>query len=523
MDSDSGLAGDGLREPTTEDLDTASRLLPRPTRTVVRWVGLVMGPGLALIAYLVLASSATSLSQPGRGTAAVGIWMAVWWLTEAVEIPVTALLPLLLFPLVGATSIGAASAPYANELVFLFLGGFVLALSMQRWGLDSRIALLTFRTVGERPHNIIGGFMVATAVMSMWVSNTATVAMMMPIAVAVGGLVHRIGNDDSDDRKGTNGFTVALLLGVAYAASIGGMATIIGSPPNLFVVSFIRDRFGTEIGFVQWMMMAVPLVAIFLPIGWLLLTRLLHPVGRDPIPGAAALAAERYARLGPPKRGEWVTLVVFSLTALAWMTRPLLAGITVGGFRPLAGLTDTGIAIAAAVALFVIPVDPARRVFTMDWNTARDLPWGILILFGGGLSLAAAVEANGVSSFLGAQAGVVAGLSPLIVVASVALVVVLLTELTSNTATTATLAPILAGVAPAIGIHPYLVLVPVAMAASAAFMLPVATPPNAIVFASERITIPQMARAGVWMNLVGLILITATAMVVVPAVLGIPR
>lgn len=489
MNSDARLTPDRSREPTTDDVDTASGLLPRPTRRALQWAGLVVGPGLALVTYVTLAASVTSLSQPGRATAAVGVWMAVWWLTEAVELPVTALLPILLFPLVGAATIGEASAPYANELIFLFMGGFLLA----------------------------------TAVMSMWVSNTATVAMMMPIAVAVGGLVYRSAEDSPDDGNGTARFTVALLLGVAYSASIGGMATIIGSPPNLFVVSFIRDRFGTEIGFVQWMLMAVPLVAVFLPLGWLLLTRLLYPVGRDPIPGAATLAAERYAQLGPPKRGEWVTLVVFSLTAVAWMTRPLLAGIEFGGVRPLEGLTDTGIAIAAAVALFVIPVDPARRIFTMDWNTARRLPWGILILFGGGLSLAAAVETNEVSSFLGAQAGVMAGLSPLLVVGSVAVVVVLLTELTSNTATTATLAPILAGVAPAIGVHPYLVLVPVAMAASAAFMLPVATPPNAIVFASERITIPQMARAGVWMNLAGIILITTAAMLLVPAVLGIPR
>lgn len=522
MNSDGRVTSDIAPEPATDDLETASRLVPRPTtRTVVQWAGLVAGPVLALGSYYAL--EASSLSQPGRATAAVAVWMAVWWLTEAVEIPVTALLPLLLFPLVGAASIGEASAPYANELIFLFLGGFVLALSMQRWGLDTRIALFTFRTVGERPHHIIGGFMVATAVMSMWVSNTATVAMMMPIAVAVGGLVGGIGTDGSDSGKETTGFTVALLLGVAYSASIGGMATIIGSPPNLFVVSFIRDRFGTEIGFVQWMLMAVPLVAVFLPLGWLLLTRILHPVGRDPIPGAAALAAERYARLGPPKPGEWVTLVVFSLTAMAWMTRPLLVSIEVGGVNPLGGLTDTGIAIAAAVALFVIPVDPARRIFTMDWNTARRLPWGILILFGGGLSLAAAIEVNGVGSFLGAQAAAVAGLPPLIVVGSVALVVVLLTELTSNTATTATLAPILAGMAPAVGVHPYLVLIPVAMAASAAFMLPVATPPNAIVFASERITIAQMARAGIWLNLVGVILITVTAMLLVPAVLGVGR
>jgi solute carrier family 13 (sodium-dependent dicarboxylate transporter), member 2/3/5 len=515
-----------VSEVAREELEAAGRAGRLLSRSTVKWFGLVAGPLLALLTYLLLpetyatADGTAQLSAAGRSTAAVGVWMAVWWLTEAVDVPVTALLALVLLPLTQATTIAQASAPYAHPLVFLFLGGFLLALSMQRWGLDERIALMTLRLVGDRPRNIVGGFMLATALMSMWVSNTATVAMMLPIALSVAALVRRVRRGASSDDAEGKRFAVALLLGIAYAASIGGLGTIIGTPPNLFVASFIADHFGREIAFVEWMLLAMPLVAVFLPLGWWLLTRVLYPVSGDRLPDASRLTRERFDELGPVKAGEWASFIAFCLAAFLWVFRPLLEGIEVGGRQPLAGLSDTGIAVAAGLVLFVVPVDVRERVFAMDWETARRLPWGILILFGGGLSLAAAVQANGVSEFLGHQASRAGTLPTLLVVASVATVVIFLTELTSNTATTAALVPVLAAVAPGIGVDAYLLIVPVALAASAAFMMPVATPPNAIVFGSGQLSIPQMARAGIWMNLLSIVLVTATAMLLVPVVLG---
>jgi solute carrier family 13 (sodium-dependent dicarboxylate transporter), member 2/3/5 len=470
-------------------------------------------------AYQTADGTVAPLPPAARATAAVGVWMATWWLTEAVHVSVTALLPIVLLPLLGARTIEDATAPYAHPLIFLFLGGFLLALSMQHWELDRRVALVTLRLVGDRPRNIVGGMMVATALMSMWVSNTATVAMMLPIALSVTALIDRMQNPEGSGEAPV-AFPVALLLGIAYGASIGGTGTIIGTPPNLFVASFIRERFGLDIAFVQWMLLAMPMVILFLPLGWLLLTRVLYPVPAGRLPGGRALVEDEYRALGTASRGEWATLGVFTATALAWVTRPLLVQLEVAGTQPLRGLTDTGIAVAAGVALFVIPVRPSERTFVMNWDTARQLPWGILLLFGGGLSLAAAIDETGVSAFLGHQAAVVGPLPILLLVGLVATGVIFLTELTSNTATTAALVPILAAIAPSLGVDPFQVIVSVALAASAAFMMPVATPPNAIVFGSGHITMPQMIRAGFWMNLISIALVTATVVLLVPVVLG---
>ncbi len=489
------------------------------TRSVVQWSGLIAGPVLAGLCYLLLpqqyADAATGtmvpLSGPGRMTLAVMTWMAVWWLTEAIDISATALLPIALLPVLGAATIGGATAPYADNLIFLFLGGFLLALSMQRWGLDRRIALITLRLVGDRPRSMIAGIMAATAVMSMFVSNTATAAMMLPIALSVVHLLRR-GNESDVHRSN---FAVCMMLGIAYAASIGGIGTKIGTPPNGIVLGFIEQNYGHTIDFVSWFKVGLPLVAVFLPLTWLLLTRVIYPVPRGRIEGARELIAAEYARLGSTSPGEWATFIVFTLTALAWIFRPLLA------HHLLPGLSDAGIAIAAALTLFVIPVDRGSRTFALNWDTARTVPWGILILFGGGLSLAAAVKANGVAEFIGNQAVGFGGRVPAIVlVLSVTATVIFLTELTSNTATTATLVPILAALAPGLGVDPYLLIVPAAIAASCAFMMPVATPPNAIVFGSGYLSIPQMCKAGLWLNLVGIVLITMLAFAVIVPFLG---
>ncbi len=447
-------------------------------------------------------------SAAGRATAAVAAWMALWWMTEAVHVSVTALLPIALFPLVRARSITEATASYGHPLIFLFLGGFVLALAMQRWGLHRRIALNILRIVGTKPRFLMGGFMFATAGLSMWLSNTATTAMMLPIAISVAALTSR-------------GMGGALMLGIAYAASIGGIGTIIGTPPNALLIAYLQDHVGREIGFLEWMTVGIPVVVVMLPLTWWLLCLVALPKGAGRLQGSDRVVAREHAKLGRMSRGESLALVVFLLTAAAWVTRKyVLTEIEIGGFRPLGGLTDHGIAIIAAVTLFVLPVNISRREFVMDWATARHLPWDTLLLFGGGLSLAAAIAANGVGDLIGAQVAGLAAVPGWVLVLIVVAIMIFLTELTSNMATTATMIPILAGVAVGIGMDPVVLIVPATIAASCAFMLPVATPPNAIVFGSGYVTIPQMVRAGFWLNLAGIVVITLLTYAVIVPLLG---
>jgi sodium-dependent dicarboxylate transporter 2/3/5 len=486
----------------------------------VRWAGLVAGPLVGLGTYLLLPGAELGaagdvirgLTREGRVTGGVGALMAVWWLTEALPLSATALLPIALLPLLGARTIREATAPYADPVIFLFMGGFILGLGMQRWGLHRRIALRTILLVGTQPRMLIAGFMLASAVMSMWVSNTATVAMMLPIGISVIHLVFaRLGREyppgepPAPEAEGAN-FATALMLGIAYAASIGGVGTLIGTPPNVILKGYIARTYGQEIGFAAWLWVGLPLVAVFLPLAWLYLTSAAFPVRLRRIPGGREMIQGELRGLGRMNRGEWAVFVVFTCTALAWILRPQLVALT-----GLTGLTDEGIAVAAAGALFLIPVNVRGRTFAMDWETASKLPWGILILFGGGLSLAGAIQANGVDRFIGRGFAALAGVPPLLIVLAVALGVIFLTELTSNTAVTNTMMPVLggAGAAAALGVDAVFLLVPAAIAASYAFMLPVATPPNAIVFGSGYVRLPQMVRAGFWLNLIGVLLVTA--------------
>lgn len=471
----------------------------------------MLGPVLAAAAYALLpdayrdgAGHGVAFSHAGRVTAALAVWMATWWMTEAIPIYATALLPLAVLPLLRARSMKDAAAPYAHELIFLFLGGFLVALAMQRWGLHRRLALTALRWVGDRPANMVGGFMAVSAGLSMWVSNTATAIMLLPVATSVIEVV----GDGGEHREEIRPFALALLLGIAYGASIGGIATPIGTPPNLFLLSYIQAELGIEISFLRWMAIGVPLVVCFLPLTWLLLTRWLYPMRMPRIEGGAERVRRALAELGPMSWGERCVLAVFAVACTLWVTRPLLVRLELFGVHPLAGLRDAGIAMLCALALFVIPVDRRRGEFVLDWQTALGVPWGILLLFGGGLSLAAAIGANGVAELLGAQVAGFAGISSLWVVLAVVTGIVFLTELTSNTATAATLIPILASLAPGLGLHPLLLAVPAGIAASCAFMLPVATPPNAIVFASGHVSIAQMARAGLWLNLGAAVVIT---------------
>lgn len=508
---------------------------------ILRRFGLVLGPVAALLLYFSLPNHYVGLTgeratfaPAGQATLAVMLWMAVWWLTEPVHITVTALLPLALFPLFGVATMTSAAAPYANPMIFLFMGGFLLAISMQYWGLGTRIALMTLRSVGTRPRQMVGGFMAVTAVLSAFVSNTATAAMMLPIAISVIVLVsnqHRSATPgeatDGQDTFGRN-FAVCLMLGIAYAASIGGIATIIGTPPNVFLVGFLRNTidpaYRMELSFAQWLLIGVPFAAIFLPLTWFLLTRVLCPIHGKPIPGGKDLILRQLKQLGLPNAGEWTTFIVFLFAAFFWIAQPWLKELNLawGGhaFQPFANLSDPMIAIGAALLLFVIPSRSERQPFVLVWENAKDIPWGVLLLFGGGLSLADAVAKNGVAEFFGAQATHFAAVPTFLLIVLVAVGMTFLTELTSNTATTATLLPVLAGMAPGLGIHPYALVFPATIAASCAFMLPVATPPNAIVFGSGRVTLIQMAKAGLWLNLIGVGLISILTWLVIIPLMG---
>ncbi len=500
----------------------------------IRRAGIFAGPVLAAVTFALLPESyatgpATTVefTPAGRATLAMVAWMATWWMTEAVDIEVTALLPVTLFPLLGITSLAKASAPYASDVIFLFLGGFILGLAIERWGLDRRIAFFTLRLTGTRPAAMTGGFMLATAFLSMWISNTACAAMMIPIAISVIELVARSrtghglreasgAGEDSGERR----FATGLLLGIAYASSIGGIATLIGSPPNGIAARFIAQTYGREITFLDWMGFGIPFTVVFLPIAWLILTKVLFPARFDEVPGGREMIAAEYAKLGPLSRGEAVTLAVFAGAAFLWIFGGLLRDIESGGVHPLAGLTDSGVAMLAALALFLVPVDRDRGVRAMDWESARHLPWGVLVLFGGGLSLAAAVEANGVSAFIGQATRGLAVLPALALLAAVVTITVFLSEVTSNTAQVATMTPVLAAMAPALGLDPQALVIVCALGASSAYMMPVGTPPNAIVFGTGLVRMPQMMKAGFILNLAGIVVITAIGWWLIPRLLA---
>lgn len=462
-------------------------------------IGFFAGPLVAAAVYALV-----PLEPGGRATAAIGAWMAVWWMTEAIPLPATALLPAVAFPLTGALSAGAALRPYASGVVFLFMGGFMIGLAMQRWKLHLRIALTLVRLVGTTPRLLIGGFMLATAALSMWISNTATAIMLLPVGVSVIDLLRTHVNEAD---PAFVRFAAMLMLAIAYAASIGGLGTLIGSPPNLVFANFVGNELGRPVTMLTWMRVGVPLVLVMLPLAWLWLTR--GMTLKVPAAARAEIDAE-LGRLAPMSRGERVVGVVFVLTALAWILRPQLNALP-----GLARLDDTLIALTAALALFVIPVDWRRRVFALDWDTAVKLPWGILLLFGGGLSLAAAIGANGVDAWLASGFAGLGGVAPIWVLLAVASLVIFVTELSSNTATANTFIPVLSAAAIGLGIEPMPVLMAAALAASCAFMLPVATPPNAIVFASGRVTIARMATTGFGLNLIAIAAIVAVTRVFV--------
>ena len=478
--------------------------------SAIKQIGLWIGP-LAFLLMLLTSDSQEAMSREAWLVAGVGIWMATWWSTEAIPVAATAFIPLVSFPVLQVLPVKAVAQSYAHPTIFLFMGAFVLALAVEKWSLHRRIALTVLSKTGTDGRKLILGFMLAAALLSMWMTNTSTAMMLLPIAVSVAAMVAEksVGVSDADKRR----FQVSLLLGLAYATTIGGMSTIIGTPPNVLLAGFVEETYGRQIAFFDWMLIGLPLALVLLPLGWFVLTRIAFRVDVPASPEAAEVIRDMRIQMGVMSAPERRVGLLFLMVVTLWMSRKWLN--TLSG---LEGLSDAGIVMAAALLLFVIPSEKGSASRLMDWDDVARLPWGVLILFGGGLALAAQVSGSGLAVWLGESLLPVANLGTLVLVVAAAGLVVFLTELTSNLATTATFLPVIAAIAAQSGIEPLVLCVPVTLAASCAFMLPVATPPNAIVFSSGVLTIPEMVRAGFFMNLVALVVLTLLATLAVPLV-----
>lgn len=468
-------------------------------------IGLYLGPILFLLILFFL--SPEGMSPEALAMLAVTVWVATWWITEAIPIAATSLLPLVLLPTLGALPIINTASSYSHPMVLLYMGGFMIAMAIEKWNLHKRIALNIILFIGTNIQRIILGFMLATAFLSMWISNTATSLMMLPIAIAVVTQLTPGNKDIKPNRIGQ-----ALMLGIAYAASIGGVATLIGTPTNIILAGVIKEMYGYDISFSQWMIFGLPISLILLFICWVYLVRFAYPFERDfTIDGGKEEIQNQLALLGAmsveEKRVSWV----FGLVSFSWIMRSLL----LQDFIP--ALDDTIIAIAGVILLFVLP-SSQNSTKLLDWKTAESIPWGILLLFGGGLALAEGFKVTGLASWIGTQFAfldfIAFGLFLLIIIAAVNF----LTEITSNVATASMILPILAAVSYSMGVHPYGLMVGATLAASCAFMLPVATPPNAVVFGSGYLSIPDMFRAGLWMNLISILVITLFTLYYLPLV-----
>ena len=478
-------------------------------------IPLVLGPSLALLLYFLLPEQYTSsagtlevFSHSGRACAGIVLWMAIWWFTEAVPIAVTSLLPIVLFPMFGVMGSSDTLKEYANGTIFLFLGGFLIAAGIARWHLDRRIALLTIRLVGTKPQQIILGLLLATSFISAWVSNTATAAMMVPIALAVLKVVRSTREDVPIDQAEHN-FGICVLLAVAYGASLGGVLTLIGTPPNGIFARFVEQTYGTPVNFLDWMLIAFPIVLVMVVVTHLLMTKVLFRELVSELPGGKEWVMHEYSKLGPMSRGEKIVLTVFVSAALLWCFGPMIRAIQIGDLMPFKPLSDTVIAMTAGIILFVIPVDNKHGIHALDWSSASEtVAWDVLLLFGGGLSMAAAIQKTGLADIIGAQATFLSALPEATAIGGLTTLTVFASEFTSNTALAATMMPLVSAVADSTGMHPEALLVATTFGASLAFMMPVGTPPNAIIFGTGRIRIGEMIKAGFWLNVCGILVVT---------------
>ena len=461
---------------------------------------------------MLVAGPPEGLNFAAWATGALMLWMAVWWATEPIPIPVTSLLPLIILPLVDAGSPKQIGAGYADHIVLLLLGGFIVALSIERWDLHKRIALNVVAAIGASPRTLIAGFMIATALLSMWISNTATTLMMVPIALSAASALK--------DESGK--FVTALLLGVCYAASIGGAGTPIGTPTNLIAVDWLQTNAAANISFLEWMSFGIPAVCLLIPVAWWVVTRGVHKAGNSDA-AIAEIQTQKHA-LGRMTVPERRVALIFALVAVLWVSRRwTVQGLEAMGWETLSQYSgaqvDMMIAMLGAVLVFVVPAGAGQNRSLLDWNEAKKLPWGVLLLFGGGIALGRAVRDTGLSLWIGDQLTALSVLPPIFFIAVVVALVIFLTELTSNVATMTTLAPILGALAVAIGATPSSLLAPAAVAASCAFMLPVATAPNAIIYATDKVPIGQMIQHGLRINLIGIAIITAIGFWLAPLVL----
>jgi len=458
-------------------------------------IGLFAGPLLALFIFL-LDPGADALQTK---VLCIAAWMLVWWVLETVELYVTAMLPMVLFPMLGVMSVPDTFVPYANPIIFLFLGGFILALAMEERRLHERIAFGLLRLTGTKPAGIVLGFMLATWAVAMWISNTATAVMLLPIAISIIQLLKEQGTDEALVKR----ISLLLMLGIAYAANIGGMVTLIGTPPNLVFAGFYYDAFGVDFAFVDWLKVGIPIGALLLGLGYLVLIKFIYPVSSNRIEGVSELLHERWKSLGKMKRPELTVLVIFGLTVFLW-----IFSVQINDLLGTRVLNNTSIAMLGGILMFVTPINLSQGEFVVSWEHARKLPWGILILFGGGLSLAGGLEKAGIIALVAEFVASRDIDSVFLLMVGLTFVSLFLTEVMSNVALVTVLLPVVFGIAGELEVDALLLTVPVTLAASCAFMMPISTPPNAVVYSSGYVSVKEMLRAGVWMNMISVVVIS---------------
>lgn len=475
---------------------------------------LLLGPALMLVT-LFTPPLFDGMSVEAWHTLGLALWMAIWWISEATPVAVTAFLPLIVAPIVGIAPIKATTSSYAHPLIFLFLGGFFISIAMERWNLHKRIALKAMSMVSTKPSHQIGGLMLVTAFLSMWMSNTATAVMMLPIALSIIEMVKQKQSGDPLSKSNQESFSKAMLLAIAFSASIGGLATLIGTPPNALMAAYLADSYNIEIGFAQWMVVGVPLTAVLLLLCWVILTRFCFKVNEGEQVDTNQMFKDKLKALGKMSKGEKLVLFFFAFAAISWIFRPLIAK-----FTGLA-ISDTGIAMFVGLLLFVVPVDSQKDIRILTWEDTKKLPWGVLMLFGGGLALAGLIKKSGLADYIATQLEATSSIPVIGAVLVVTVTILFLTEVTSNTATAASFLPLLGPIAVTLTNGPLMLVIPAALAASCAFMMPVATPPNAIVFSSGELRIADMARAGFWLNIAAIVMIVLLMLTSVPLVFNL--
>jgi len=472
---------------------------------IIKQFGLVLGP--LLFTFTLLFFKPEGLSPEGVAVLATTLWVAIWWILEVVPIAVTAMLPIILFPITGAMELSTTTAAFGHKYVFLYIGGFILAIAIEKWNLHKRIALTVINIIGTSVSKIILGFMIATAFLSMWISNTATTVMMLPIGMAI---ILQLKDNPKTKEDENEIFGKALMLSIAYSASIGGVATLIGTPPNLIFAGILEEQYNVEMTFSKWIIYGLPISIILLFICWKYMTTVAFSFTQKDFPGGKAEIKRLLKNLGKISYEEKTVLIVFCITAFLWMTRSFLIS------KLIPAIDDTIIAMASATILFILPTKKRKEKKIINWESAVKLPWGILLLFGGGLALAEGFKTSGLAEWIGAQVTQFENLPLFALLFVLILAVNFLTEITSNLATTAMLLPVIAPIALILDVHPFTLMVGITVAASCAFMLPVATPPNAIVFGSGYLKIPDMMRTGILMNVISVILITLITYYLLP-------